>query len=194
MTVRWWWLRHAPVAGTAITGRLDVACDTGDEAAFARLAALLPREAVLIESGLRRCRQTAQALRHAGLPLPPPLVEPDLVEQDFGAWQGRSWGEVDAADFWRAPATGVPPGGESFAQVVPRVGAAVQRLSAAHEGRDIIAVAHAGSIMAALALALDVAPAVALRFAIAPLSVTCLDLTGGGWRVGWVNRLAEAGR
>lgn len=191
MTVRWWWLRHAPVAGGRITGRLDVDCDTSDRPAFAALAAMLPRDAVLIESGLRRSRQTAEALGRAGLPLPPPLIEPDLAEQDFGDWQGRSWGEIDAGDFWQAPATSVPPGGESFAQVVARVRSAVQRLSAAHEGRDIVAVAHAGSIMAALAVALDTTPTAALRFAIAPLSVTRLDFTDGGWRAAWVNRLAE---
>lgn len=190
MTTRWWWLRHAPVAGGRITGRLDVACDVDDRAAFAALAAQLPREAVLVESGLLRCRQTAEALRAADLALPSPQIEPELAEQHFGAWQGRSWSEIDAGAFWKEPATAVPPGGESFAQVCARVARAVQRLSGQHDGKDVLAVGHAGTVMAALALALGLAPAAALCFAVEPLSLTRLDLTGGGWRVGFVNRIA----
>lgn len=188
MTTRWWWLRHGPVAGGRITGRLNVPCEVDDAPAFARLAASLPHDAVLLESGLLRCRQTAEALRAAGLPLPTARVEPDLIEQDFGAWQGRSWAELDARAFWQDPAGAVPPGGESFAQVVARVKAAIERLTAEFPERDIIAVAHAGSILAAVALALGLEPAAALRIVIDPLSLTRLDHTAGGWRVGFVNR------
>jgi alpha-ribazole phosphatase len=188
VTTRWWWLRHAPVPGDRITGRLDADCDTADRAAFAALAARLPTDAVLVESGLARCRQTAAALAAAGLVLPAPLIVPDLAEQHFGAWQGRSWSEIDAPGFWADPAGTAPPGGESFAQVVRRVARTVLRLSAEHAGRDVIAIAHAGSIRAAVALALDLTPAAALRLAVDPLSLTRLDHLDGTWRVAGVNR------
>lgn len=196
-TTRWWWLRHAPVPCPKgrITGRLDLACDTSDEEDFAALARLLPRGAVLVESGLLRCLQTSQALTAAGLALPPAQIEPDLVEQDFGHWQGLTWDELsdakdpDLAAFWQAPATTAPPGGESFAQMIERVKQAVARLGAQHGGRDIIAVTHAGTIRAALAMALDLSPDAALRFAVAPLSLTRLDDLGGAWRVESVNCL-----
>lgn len=188
MTTRWWWLRHAPVAGGGITGRLDVPCDVSDRAAFAALAKRLPAGAVLVESGLGRCRATAEALRGAGLDLPPPLIEPELVEQDFGIWQGRSWSEIDAPAFWADPAGTAPPGGESFARVVARVAGAVKRLTAAHAGRDVIAIAHAGSIRAAVTVALDLTPAAALRLAVEPLSLTRLDHVGDAWRVVALNR------
>lgn len=195
---RWWWLRHAPVPCPhgRITGRLDVSCDTSDEEDFRLLARRIPVQAVLVESGLLRCRQTAGALEAAGLVLPPPLVEPALMEQDFGRWQGRSWMELEAAkdpdlaQFWADPAHAVPPGGESFAAVTVRVAEAIGRLNALHAGRDILAIAHAGTIRAALALALDLAPAQALKVAVHPLSLTRLDYMAEGWRVEGVNLLA----
>lgn len=195
---RWWLLRHAPVPCPfgRITGRLDVACDTSEDEAFRALARRIPVNPVLVESGLIRCRQTAGALEAAGLLLPPPLVEPDLVEQDFGRWQGRSWTDLDTAKdpdlagFWRDPANTAPPGGESFAAMMARVGGAMQEITAAQAGRDILAIVHAGTIRAALAQALDLTPAQALRFAVQPLSLTRLDATPDGWRVEAVNSLS----
>lgn len=195
LSTRWWLLRHAPVPCPhgRIHGRLDVACDTSEDEVFRSLARVLPANAALVESGLIRCRQTAGALETAGLLLPPPLVEPDLAEQDFGRWQGRSWMELEAAKdpdlpaFWADPANARPPGGESFAAVVERVRAAMDRITAAQTGRDILAVVHAGTIRAALAAALGIRPDQALRFAVKPLSLTRLDVTPAGWRVEMVN-------
>lgn len=192
---KWWLLRHAPVPCPhgRIHGRLDVACDTSEDEVFRALARALPSNPVLVESGLIRCRQTAGALEAGGLLLPPPMVEPDLVEQDFGRWQGRSWMELEAAKdpdlaaFWADPAGNPPPGGESFAAVVERVRAAMDQITAAQVGRDILAVVHAGTVRAALAAALDLKPEQALRFAVKPLSLTRLDFTPAGWRVEMVN-------
>lgn len=198
MATRWWWLRHAPVPCPEhrIHGQLDVACDVSDTLDFQWLANVLPANAVLVESGLLRCRQTAGALEAAGLMLPPPVVESNFAEQNFGHWQGHGWAELeragdpDLASFWQAPATATPPGGESFAQVTERVATAIDRLERAYSQRDILVVAHAGPIRAALALALDLSPAQALRFALQPLSLTRIDaLPEGGWRVEGVNRM-----
>jgi broad specificity phosphatase PhoE len=68
-----------------------------------------------------------------------------------------------------------PPGGESFAAVADRVERAVDRLTAAHAGRDIVAVAHGGSIRAALGVALGLAPDRALGFVIDNCSLTRID-------------------
>ncbi len=192
---RWWLVRHAPVPcpHSRIHGQLDVACDTSDDEDFRQLAKRIPINALLIESGLIRCRQTAGALEAAGLMLPPPLIEPDLVEQNFGRWQGRNWMELEAAKdpdldaFWSDPAHAVPPGGESFADLCDRVGRAMGRISADNMGRDILAVVHAGTIRAALAFALKLAPEQALGFAVQPISLTRLDGTPDGWRIDCVN-------
>ena len=192
---RWWWLRHAPVPCPEgrIHGNLDLACDVSDEEDFRQLARLLPVTAVLVESGLIRCRQTAGALELAGLMLPPPEIEPDLAEQDFGHRQGNSWLHLEAAkdpalpEFWQDPAGTRPPGGESFVEMVARVRRAIGRLSALHVGRDILAITHAGTIRAALAVALDLPPATALRFVVRPLSLTRIDASPDGWRIDSVN-------
>jgi alpha-ribazole phosphatase len=190
-TTRWWWVRHAPVPDPEgrITGRLDLPCDISDTECFAALANRLPRNPVLVESGLMRCGQTIGGLEAAGLALLPAMVEPGLVEQDFGRWQGRTWADLavakdaDLALFWQNPATAAPPGGESFAAMVERVRPVIDRLCAEQAGRDIVAVAHAGTIRAALAVALDITPGAALCFVIEPLSLTRIDRLSSGWRV-----------
>lgn len=184
---RFWWLRHAPVATAGIVGQLDLDADTADAAPFAALASRLPAGPVLVESGWKRCHQTADALRRAGLALPEAEQWPALAEQSFGHWQGRTWDEVDAPAFWRAPATATPPGGESFSAVVHRVGPAILSLGRRYADRDILVIAHAGSIRAALAIALGISSAAALQFAIQPLSLTRLTMIGENWRVEMVN-------
>lgn len=192
---RWWLLRHAPVPCPhgRIHGRLDVACDTSEDESFSDLARRIPVNPVLVESGLIRCRQTAGALEAAGLLLPPPIVEPDLAEQDFGRWQGRSWRDLEVAKdpdlsaFWRDPAGTAPPGGESFAQMIERIRPVLDGLNAAHAGRDILAIVHAGTVRAALAVALGLTPAQALRFSVQPLSLTRIDAVADGWRIDMVN-------
>lgn len=199
VTVRWWWLRHAPVPCPIgrILGNLDVACDTSDHEDIERLVRILPRNPVLIESGLLRCRQTAGALEMAGLDLPPAMIEPDFQEQNFGLWQGRSWTDLESTkdpllpDFWGDPANMTPPGGESFADQMRRVAHAIDRMNHLNVERDVLAVAHAGTIRAALAHALNIDAAHALSLSIAPLSLTRIDYLSQGWRVECVNRLPD---
>ena len=189
-TTRWWWIRHAPVdSGGRIYGQGDLPADCSDLETFRALAALLPRNPVWVASQLQRTHQTAAAIR-AQQEEPPdkggaPLVETQLAEQHFGDWQGLSHDELarrrDGAwhRFWLAPAAEAPPGGESFVQVMARVGDAIQRLSRAHGGRDIVAVAHGGTIRAALALALALDPEKALAWTIDNCSITRIDHIAG---------------
>ena len=210
IVTRWWWIRHAPVPNPEqrCYGQRDMACDTSNTAAFRDLAARLPDKAVWIATTLQRTQKTAAAIhaaRDAAVAAPPLGLEPELIEQHFGDWQGRTYAEIGAFGttggksgghrFWLAPAHEVPPGGESFVAVMKRVAAAVERLTRAHAGRDIVVVAHGGSIRAALAFALGLNPETALAFSIEPLSLTRLDHiegpgAGHGWRVGVVNHMA----
>ena len=202
---RWWWVRHAPVRGDEgrIYGQSDIACDCSDTPIFEALATELPQEATWVTSHLGRTRQTAEALWRAGYvgsdaAEPFTIVVPELAEQNLGVWQGldraRFFSERQplAASYWFAPAEERPPKGESFADLCDRVAAAIERLTAAHAGRDIVAVAHGGTIRGALAHALRLTPQAALAFAIENCSLTRLDhyagQGGSGWRVGVVNR------
>ena len=198
---RWWFVRHAPVVGHEgrIYGSNDVPADVSDSATFCRLAGSLPDDGLLVSSHLSRAQHTAEALIGGGLRCDGRIIEQDLGEQNFGHWQGRTWEDISAQEeavgahkFWTAPASHAPPGGESFHDVVERVGGVIRRLTNDHSGRDIIAVIHGGSIRAALAHALALDPEIALGFATEYLSTTRLDHVsgegaGGNWRVAFVN-------
>jgi alpha-ribazole phosphatase len=204
----WWWIRHAPVEGDGgiIYGHSDVAALPPDERTRAAIAAALPRDPVWITSPLRRASDTLDRLRGTqGTEQAAAIFEPDFAEQNFGCWEGETYETIDrqtAGELWRSPARIVPPGGESFAVLIDRVGAAIDRLGERHRGRSLVIVAHAGSIRAALAHALDLTPEKALGIAVDPLSMTRLDRfasTNGeaaAWLVNFVNRSAigEGGR
>lgn len=216
---RWWWIRHAPVVDAhlmRLSGQNDVAADTSDAEAFARLAAHLPKGAVWVTSNLQRTRQTAEALWAAGAERPHsagvPRVEPDFAEQAFGDWTGCTWGELgdlpEAEAFWQSPATVAPPAeakafaSESFADQCARVAARMEALTFDNLGRDIVAVTHGGTIRAALAHALGLTPAQVLAVDVVNLGLTRLDhiaeghpathvrtKRGGNWRVVGVNQV-----
>lgn len=207
-TTHWWWIRHAPVVQKErrIYGNSDVPCDCSDSAMFARLAERLPHNAVWVTSSLTRTYETAAAIaaHHPDEAGVPHHQDAKLNEQSFGDWQGRTPDELEHLRggewhrFWLAPATQVPPGGESFAQLLARVRHVIDRLNQDHAGRDLIVVAHGGTIRAALALALDLNPERALGFEIANCSLTRLTFHAGAagshapddhgiWSVGLVN-------
>lgn len=201
---RWWWIRHAPVttAGGKLYGQRDMPADTSESAVepevFSGLASALPQPATWITTHLQRTHQTAEAIAAAGHKVPQRQIERDFVEQHFGDWQGRSWDELSDENgdalhkFWIAPAHHAPPGGESFNDVLARVGTAMDRLTETLAGSDIVVVAHGGSIRAAVAHALDLAPDRALAITVDNCSLTRIDHIdgpgeGGNWRLGAVN-------
>lgn len=181
---RFWLVRHAVVARPrGIIHDPDAPADVSDGVAFARLRARLPNPCTVFASPARRTLDTARALGLA------PVEEPRLREQQFGAWTGRRHAEIEAElgpayrEFWRAPATNRPPGGESFADQIARVAPCLPELP---EG-DVVLVIHSGTVRAVLAIALDLTPDAALRFVIDPLSLTRVDRLPEGWRIGAIN-------
>lgn len=196
LVTRWWWVRHAPLTlpPGAMVGRMDAEADLSDVAMIEGARCRLPPGAVWLTTPLSRSRLSAQALA----PDQPILCVPDLTEQDFGRWQGRTHAEVwetereTAARFWDDPAGTPPPGGESFAALCGRVAAAVARETAAHAGRDIVMIGHAGPIRAAMALALGLPPAGALsvmadHWRLFRLDHLAIDGQPGQWRLAGAN-------
>ena len=160
VATRWWWVRHAPVRedGGCIYGQKDIGCDTTDREVFEAVAKILPRHAVWYASNLKRTHQTAEAIWAAGFPKPSIIqYEPALAEQDLGEWQGLNRAAffasrpIEVGSYWFAPINDPAPGGESFMDLYNRVRGAIDRISAEHAGRDVIAVAHGGTIKAAVA-------------------------------------------
>ena len=161
--------------------------------AYQALAERLPPGAAWYVSPLSRTLHTAEAIGAGGYTLPVPTVEPGLTEQDLGEWQGLAHADLpgrlreQAHAFWPLGATETPPGGESVAAVVHRVGATLERLALAHAGGDVVAVSHGGAIRAALAHAAGVGAEAALHFSVQNLSLTVLERFAAGWRVVCVN-------
>ncbi|WP_102109486.1 histidine phosphatase family protein [Oceaniglobus roseus] len=178
----WWWVRHGPTHQKAVCGWRDVAADLSDSAALCRLAAALPEDALVVSSDLLRARATADALQGKRQRLPDAAA---LREFDFGAWDGLTFDVIAARDpalsrrYWEEPGDIAPPEGESWNAAAARVSAAVAALSAAHPGRDIVAVAHIGTILTQFAAATGCTPYQALAQRIEPLSLTRLDYAAG---------------
>jgi alpha-ribazole phosphatase len=199
-------VRHAPVVGQhgRCYGTTDVACDTTDAKAFAGLAAILPgAEALWTVTPLSRTTRTADAVwATRGAPAPSYRTMPDLIEQCFGDWQGKTYAELGAYGqgdarsthrHWLTMADIKPEGGESFVEVCARVARAIDETIEAAQGRKVAMVCHGGVIRAGLAYALGIAPEAALAISVDTLSVTRLDRFAGegrghSWRVAYVNR------
>lgn len=100
---RFWLIRHALVeenARAVLYGIMDVAlCDTtllAQEPMYRTLAARLPRPAIWRVTPLTRTRLTAEAIFRAGYPATEPGIEPALIEQSLGEWQGLPHHELPA--------------------------------------------------------------------------------------------------
>lgn len=197
---RFWLIRHALVEESArarIYGIEDVALcpDTllTQVPHYRALAARLPRPATWLVTPLSRTRRTAEAIFAGGYPAQDLTVEPGLIEQNLGRLQGLAHVDVPpllqapAHPFWALAADEAPPGGESFADVVDRVGPVMERLADAYDGQDVVAVSHGGTIRAAVAHALGIGARPALHLSVHNVSLTRLDREPGGWRVISVN-------
>lgn len=195
-------IRHAPVAADHLAfcyGNRDVPVAPVSREVSAALARNLPRPATWYVTPLSRTVATAQAIFAAGYGETALEVEPDLIEQNFGALQGIAHEVLDRHlkrpphPFWIIDPDEVPEGGESSTQMVGRVGPALERLAARHAGQDVVIVAHGGSIRAAVAHAMRIPMQAAMHFSIRNQSVTRLLRNGGGWHVLAVNEQFPAG-
>ncbi|WP_417803631.1 histidine phosphatase family protein [Thalassospira lucentensis] len=196
-TTRWWLVRHAPVLNPdrLVYGRSDMQADLSDEKALRSLARHLPKDAVWVTSHLSRTLDTALKLQELIDEDVTPTREAALAEQHFGAWEMQHWNDLpkgETTKFWTDFARQQPPNGESFADVVGRVGPIFTRLNRYWAGRDIVAVVHGGTVRAILANALGLSLEAALSFHIDTLALTRLEYIDGvdepGWRVTSVNQ------
>jgi len=199
---RFWLIRHAIVdenARAMLYGVMDVAlCETSlleQAPMYQALADRLPRPAAWKITPLSRTRRTAGAIFAAGYPHAGPEVEPGLIEQSLGQWQGLPHAELPARltlpkhAFWPLSGHERPPGGETLVEVIERVGSALERLATEHPDQDVIAVSHGGAIRAAVAHCLRIGPDNALHLTVQNLSLTRLERSPDGWRVICVNEL-----
>ena len=121
-------------------------------------------------------------------------VDDDLIETDFGDWEGLSFGEARERDpelhaRWLGDTSVAAPGGESFDEVHARVAGLVERVTAEHAGRTVLLVSHVTPIKTALRIALDVGPQLLYRLHLDLASISIADFyPDGGASVRQVNR------
>ncbi|MCR9165090.1 MAG: histidine phosphatase family protein [Nannocystaceae bacterium] len=146
-------MRHAePVAQTRgrCYGKLDVGLGAAGRAQAVAAASSFSQGDLhaVISSPRVRAKQTAQILADA---VDAPLhLDPRFAEIDFGAFEGRTYAEIEAshpqayADWMRSPTTMHFPGGESFGQMKARVLEGVRALRHAYRGVAVGLVSHGG--------------------------------------------------
>ncbi len=171
-------------AAMRFSGRNDLPLD---EVGRGQAAALADRPfgavAAVVSSPLRRTMQTAEAI--AGrLGLPVETVD-DLIETDFGTWEGLTFAEARAhdpaeLDAWLASPDTAPPGGESFAAVGRRVRRGRDAVLAAHAGSIVVVVSHVTPIKTLVRLALDAPPSAMFRLHLDTASVSIVDYHADG--------------
>lgn len=146
--VVWAWRHPAARAGRCI-GRTDVRVDPRRAKRLARRIQAaarrhgLPR--VVHTSPLARCTDVGRWLRRWGWHH---VVDDELLELAFGAWDGRRWQDIDRAqiDAWCADFAATPPGGgEPLRALLHRAAAWRPRVPC---GRACVVVAHAGRMQA----------------------------------------------
>ena len=120
----------------------------------------------VFSSPLQRCYDTAATVAKAlGLDM---TVDDDLIETDFGAWEGLTFAEAAERDpelhrRWLRDTSTAPPGGESFDQVNQRVCRACDRIVAECGGSTVLVVSHVTPIKMLLRQALDAGPGILYR-------------------------------
>ncbi|MFJ1542659.1 bifunctional RNase H/acid phosphatase [Micromonospora chalcea] len=161
-------------------------------ATAARVAALAPSVAAVVSSPLSRCTATAEAIA-AQVGNPPVRTDDDLIECDFGVWEGHTFAEVRERwaaelDAWLASTRVAPPKGESFVAVAERTGRAVDRLRSAYPGETVVVVSHVSPIKLVLRDALAAGDAFLHRLYLDTAGISVLDLyPDGGVAVRSVN-------
>ncbi|MEV4759430.1 bifunctional RNase H/acid phosphatase [Micromonospora sp. NPDC049559] len=168
-------------------------------AAAARVAELAPSVAAVVSSPLSRCTATAELIARAagGAPV---VTEDDLIECDFGDWEGRTFAEVRSQwpaemDAWLASPAVAPPGGESFNAVTKRVRRAVSTLLKTYPGETVAVVSHVSPLKIALRDALAAGDAFLHRLYLDPAGISIVDSwPDGGVAVRSVNDTAHLPR
>jgi ribonuclease H / adenosylcobalamin/alpha-ribazole phosphatase len=184
-------VRHGETAMTAqgrYSGRGDVPLSEQGEAqamaAAGRVAGIARDVTAVVTSPLMRCVRTAEliAAEVGGVDL---TVIPDLIECDFGDWEGLSFAEVqerwpDEMTAWLDSTSVAPPGGESFQAVAKRVRGALATVLSSYPSGVVVLVSHVSPIKLILRDALAASDAFLHRLFLDAAGVSTMDVWPDG--------------
>jgi len=196
-------VRHGETAFTKqgrYSGRGDVPLsDEGEAQAMAaagRVASISRDVMAVVSSPLARCVRTAELIS-AGAGGATVTIMPDLIECDFGQWEGLTFAEVrerwpDEMAAWLASTSVAPPGGESFQAVAKRVRGAMATLLSSYPAAVVVVVSHVSPIKLILRDALAAGDAFLHRLFLDAAGVSTMDAwPDGGIAVRSVNETAH---
>ncbi|MDQ1565352.1 MAG: hypothetical protein QOF96_232 [Actinomycetota bacterium] len=154
------------------TGRTDIALTEEGRRQAERLQARLARErfALVLVSPLKRARETAELAGFGDAA----EVDPDLVEWDYGDYDGRTAAEIRQERPGWTPWHDGFPGGETLEQMAARAARVVARVRDA-EG-DVALFAHGHILRVVAACWLEQPPVEAARYYLSTASLSVL-----GW-------------
>jgi broad specificity phosphatase PhoE len=153
-------------------------------AAAGRVAGLSRDVTAILTSPLRRCVRTAELISAEVGGVPVTVLE-DLIECDFGRWEGLTFGEVQERwpremQDWLSSTSVAPPGGESFQAVAKRVRGALATIVKSHAGGVIVLVSHVTPIKLILRDALAAGDAFLHRLYLDAAGVSTMDVWPDG--------------
>jgi len=175
-----WCVRHAPVLAAGICyGQHDVPTQIDAPEAAAIVARALDGVpfATVHASPWARARLVGEAL--AALAKVPLVIDARLSELSMGEWEGRAFAEIEARDadrfaqWMRGWKTEAPPGGETIAALLARVGAWLDE----RDGGTHVIVAHAGVVRAIRARVRGIAYEAAMAERVDHLAPERIDVT-----------------
>lgn len=177
-------LRHGQTAMSAArvySGHTDAELTTiGVAQARAAAAQLAQRGGVdvIVSSPLKRCVQTAQAAGKAfGLNVE---IIDDLIEMDFGEWEGKTFDEAHAThpqlhSDWIADPTLAPPNGEELAALHRRVTRVRRDLVTRFPGQTVLVISHVTPIKSLIRETLDAGPHLMSRVFLDLASISVIE-------------------
>lgn len=194
MTATFHLVRHAVHSslGHLLAGRMSgIHLSEEGRAQAARVAKHLDGEKIsgVISSPQPRAVETAEPIaRQHGVTLKQSAA---LDEVDFGAWQGRSFEELEPDAAWKRwnarRGSEQPPGGEMIAQVQARMVAEISALAVAAPDESFVLVSHAEPIRSLLLHILGAPADHWMRLDIAPASISTILFDGGETRIAAIN-------
>jgi probable phosphoglycerate mutase len=168
-----WLIRHGETEWSLTrrhTGRTDIALTpTGERQAAALGRHLAGRPFALVRcSRLQRARETCRLAGYSDVA----TFTDDLLEWDYGAYEGRTTSEIRTEVPGWSIWTGSVPGGETIEQVGRRAERVIKQVLAA--GGDVVLFAHAHILRVLTACWLGLQPDAGRLFALGTASVSIL--------------------
>ncbi len=113
------------------------------------------------------------------------ILEPGLLEVDYGEWQGKTLKSLRRRKLWKivqqVPSQMRFPGGESFTEAQIRIVNALNQIAAQHKARDLlVCVTHSDMIKLAIAHYIGLSIDMFQRLHISPASISVVNISQDG--------------